>query len=121
VDQPGGHAETVGHIGDAGGTGILQTIANLRTRGIAASGAGKNLAAARKPTILEAGGTKVAFLAYDTIAKTYAAGPNRAGSAQMSAKVVRQARPEDERWTVKAAEHYVELGAWYRDNIDAQR
>ena len=78
------------HIGDAGGTGILQTIANLRTRGIAASGAGKNLAAARKPTILEASGTKVAFLAYDTIAKTYAAGPNRAGSAQMSAKVVRQ-------------------------------
>ncbi|MDQ6858114.1 MAG: gamma carbonic anhydrase family protein [Chloroflexota bacterium] len=33
------------------------------------------------------------------------------------AKVVREARPEDERWTVKAAEHYVELGAWYRDNI----
>ena len=33
------------------------------------------------------------------------------------AKVVRQTGPEDERWTVKAAEHYVELGAWYRDNI----
>ena len=33
------------------------------------------------------------------------------------AKVVRDAGPEDERWTVKAAEHYVELGAWYRDNI----
>jgi hypothetical protein len=78
------------HIRDAGGNGILQTIANLRQRGIAASGAGKNLAAARKPSILEAGGTKVAFLAYDTIAKSYAAGPSRAGSAQLSAKVVRQ-------------------------------
>ena len=33
------------------------------------------------------------------------------------AKVVREARPEDERWTVRAAEHYVELGAWYRDNL----
>jgi hypothetical protein len=77
------------HIGDAGGTGILQTIANLRERGIAASGAGKNLAAARKPAILEAGRTKVAFLAYDTIAKGYAAGRDHAGSAQMSAKVVR--------------------------------
>ena len=35
------------------------------------------------------------------------------------ARVVRQARPEDERWTVKAAEHYVELGAWYRDNLES--
>ena len=32
-------------------------------------------------------------------------------------KVVREAKPEDERWTVKAAEHYVELGAWYRDHL----
>jgi len=37
------------------------------------------------------------------------------------AKVVREARPEDERWTVKAAGHYVELAAWYRDNLDEAR
>jgi carbonic anhydrase/acetyltransferase-like protein (isoleucine patch superfamily) len=37
------------------------------------------------------------------------------------AKVVRAARPDDERWTVKAAAHYVELGAWYRDNIERPR
>jgi carbonic anhydrase/acetyltransferase-like protein (isoleucine patch superfamily) len=37
------------------------------------------------------------------------------------AKVVREARPEDERWTVKAAEHYVELAGWYRDNLDEAR
>src|SRR5947209_14536404 len=36
-------------------------------------------------------------------------------------KVVREAKPEDERWTVRAAEHYVELGAWYRDNVAEQR
>ncbi len=72
------------HIRDAGGNGILETIANLRSRGIASSGAGKNLQAARTPAILTAGGVKVAFLAYDTIAKSYAAGANRAGSAQMS-------------------------------------
>ena len=35
-------------------------------------------------------------------------------------QVVRQAKPEDERWTVRAAEHYVELGGWYRDNIREQ-
>lgn len=33
------------------------------------------------------------------------------------AKVVRQARPEDARWTVEAAAHYVELGAWYREHL----
>ena len=32
-------------------------------------------------------------------------------------KVVREAKPEDERWTVQAAAHYVELGAWYRDHL----
>jgi Bacterial capsule synthesis protein PGA_cap len=77
------------HIRDAGGLGILQTIANLRAHGIAASGAGKNLAAARTPTILSAAGIKVAFLAYDTIAKSYAASATRAGSAQLTAKVVK--------------------------------
>jgi poly-gamma-glutamate synthesis protein (capsule biosynthesis protein) len=77
------------HIRDAGGVGILQTLANLKHYGIAASGAGKDLRAARKPAILEAGGVKVAFLAYDTIAKSYGAGPDRAGSAQMSASALR--------------------------------
>ncbi len=77
------------HIRDAGGNGILQTIANLKKYGIASSGAGKNLAAARTPAILEAGGVKVAFLAYDTIAKGYGASATRAGSAQMSAAALK--------------------------------
>jgi poly-gamma-glutamate synthesis protein (capsule biosynthesis protein) len=77
------------HIRDAGGVGILQTIANLRKSGIVSSGAGKDLKAARKPAVLEAGGVKVAFLAYDTIAKSYGAAANRAGSAQMSAGALR--------------------------------
>ena len=53
---------------------MLQTIRNLRRYGIASSGAGKNIAAARKPAILKAGGVKVALLAYDTIAAYYTAG-----------------------------------------------
>ncbi|MDQ2965588.1 MAG: CapA family protein, partial [Chloroflexota bacterium] len=77
------------HIRDAGANGIIQTIANLEKRGIAWSGAGKNLAQARRPAILEAGGIKVAFLGYDTIAKYYAASATRAGSAQMTAAVVK--------------------------------
>ena len=56
------------HIRDAGGAGLLQTIANIKKHGIAYSGAGKNLAAARTPAMLEAGGVKVAILGYDAIA-----------------------------------------------------
>jgi hypothetical protein len=72
------------HIRDAGGTGILQTIANLKRYGIRSSGAGKNLKAARTPAIIDVKGVKVAFLAYDTIRKDAGAGANRAGSALMS-------------------------------------
>jgi poly-gamma-glutamate capsule biosynthesis protein CapA/YwtB (metallophosphatase superfamily) len=77
------------HIRDAGGNGIIQTIANLKDFGIKSGGAGKNASAARKPVILEAGGTKVAILAYDTIAKYYAAGTDKAGSAILTAKAVK--------------------------------
>ena len=72
------------HIRDAGGAGLLQTIKNVKKRGIAVSGAGKNLAAARKPAILEAGGTKVAILGYDAIAGGYHATATRIGSAGLS-------------------------------------
>ncbi len=77
------------HIRDAGATGVLQTMANLDERGIAHSGAGRNLTEARRPALLDAGGVKVAFLGYDTIAPTYAAGTDRVGSARMSESVVR--------------------------------
>ena len=74
------------HIRDAGATGILQTIAALDRFGIAHSGAGENLAAARKPAMLaEPGGVQVAILGYDTIARSYWATASRAGSAQLTA------------------------------------
>lgn len=44
--------------------------------------------------------------------------PPRSLVVGVPAKVVRETKAEDERWTVRAAEHYVELGAWYRDNLD---
>ena len=77
------------HIGDAGGAGILQTIKNLKTYGIASSGAGKDLTAARKPAMLKTHGVTVAMLAYDTIAGYYAAGKTKAGSAKLTAKTVK--------------------------------
>jgi poly-gamma-glutamate synthesis protein (capsule biosynthesis protein) len=78
------------HIGDAGRTGILETIDNLAKFGIASGGAGRNSRAARRPTILEAGGIKIGILGYDTIAPVYRAGPEKPGSASLSAEIVAQ-------------------------------
>jgi len=77
------------HIGDSGASGIADTIANLDRWGVAHGGAGANLAAARAPSILQAGGIKVAILGYDTIKPAYGAGITAAGSNQMSAARVR--------------------------------
>ncbi|CAN5547174.1 hypothetical protein BH20CHL7_BH20CHL7_19080 [soil metagenome] len=73
------------HIGDAGRNGILQTIRNIEKRGLAHSGAGENAAAARRPAMLDANGTTVAILAYDHIARYYAADKDTPGSARLSA------------------------------------
>jgi poly-gamma-glutamate capsule biosynthesis protein CapA/YwtB (metallophosphatase superfamily) len=76
------------HIRDQGGPGLLQTLQNLRERGLKVSGSGKDLAAARKPAIFETHGVKVAILAYDAIAASYHATASKIGSAPMTAKVV---------------------------------
>ena len=57
--------------------------------GSATRGAGKNIAAAHKPAMLNVGGVTVAILGYDTIAKYYAAGPSKPGSAQLTAAGVK--------------------------------
>ena len=77
------------HIRDAGAQGIVDTIKNLKRYGIRPTGAGANLAAARQPAVMTVKGVKVAILGYDTIAKGYAAGPSRAGSAQLTRAAVR--------------------------------
>jgi poly-gamma-glutamate synthesis protein (capsule biosynthesis protein) len=78
------------HIRDAGATGIRQTIEHLDAAGIAHSGAGADLAAARRPALLEAGGVTVALLGYDTIAASYWAEADRTGSAPMTEAIVRE-------------------------------
>ncbi len=78
------------HIRDAGGQGLLQTIKNVTKRGIKVSGAGKDLAAARRPAMLEAGGVKVAVLGYDAIAGGYHATATKIGSAPLQANLVKQ-------------------------------
>ena len=77
------------HIRDAGGQGVLETIENLEARGLRHGGAGENAAAAHEATILDAGGVRVGILGYDAIAEAYAAGPDRIGSARLSAAACR--------------------------------
>jgi hypothetical protein len=78
------------HIRDAGGPGLLQTVKNVTKRGIKVSGAGKNLAAARTPAMLQAGGITVAILGYDAIAGSYHATATKIGSAPLRADYVKQ-------------------------------
>ena len=74
------------HIRDQGATGLLQTLKNLRKRGLLTAGAGKDLAAARKPAVIDTHGVKVAILAYDAIAASYHATDTKVGSAPHEAQ-----------------------------------
>ena len=78
------------HIRDEGSRGVLETLRNLDRWGIAHGGAGADLEAAREPSYLDAGGVRVAILAYDTIRPAYAATDDRPGSNQMTAARVRE-------------------------------
>jgi poly-gamma-glutamate synthesis protein (capsule biosynthesis protein) len=55
------------HIHDRGPEGIADTIATLKENGVAATGAGANLAEARKPAIVVVKGRRVALLSYNCV------------------------------------------------------
>jgi poly-gamma-glutamate capsule biosynthesis protein CapA/YwtB (metallophosphatase superfamily) len=70
------------HLGNGGTQGVTDTIRHLDALGIAHAGAGANAAAARKPAWLQAGGLKVAVLAYVDVEPTsYWATSSRPGSS----------------------------------------
>jgi poly-gamma-glutamate synthesis protein (capsule biosynthesis protein) len=72
------------HVGDFGPKGVLQSMQYLTQYGLLHGGAGANTQAAHKPSIVTAGGVKVALLSYDTIAPSYNATSTKAGSARMT-------------------------------------
>ena len=43
--------------------------------------------------------------------------PARSLVLGVPARVIREVRDDDARWTVGAAKHYAELSAWYRENL----
>ena len=70
------------HIADCGAAGIADTIGALDAAGIAHTGAGENLAAARAPCVLERGSRRLALLSYNCVGPEDAwATDTRAGCA----------------------------------------
>ncbi|HZT89220.1 MAG TPA: CapA family protein [Stellaceae bacterium] len=74
------------HAMDWGADALLDTIDLLRAKGIQTIGAGRDLAEARRPAIVECKGHRVAMLAYCSVLhEGYAAGPDTPGVAPMRA------------------------------------
>lgn len=70
------------HILDFGEEGLRQTLAALDAQAIIYSGAGLNLASARKAGVIELNGVRVAFLSYSlTYPEEFFAGAEKAGTA----------------------------------------
>jgi poly-gamma-glutamate capsule biosynthesis protein CapA/YwtB (metallophosphatase superfamily) len=72
------------HVGDYGDRALRQTLARFDSAGIETVGAGRNLAAARRPVIIERDGVRVGFLAVDSIGETPAATSTGAGTNRLN-------------------------------------
>lgn len=71
------------HTLDYGRTAFLDTLAHARAKGLVPVGGGAGLDAARKPAIVEAGGLRLAFLAYSDVNPLgFPAGPETPGTAR---------------------------------------
>ena len=72
------------HAMDWGADALLDTAELLRSQGIKTVGAGRNLAEAREPAIVERDGVRVAFLAYCSVLREgYAAKQDKPGVAPL--------------------------------------
>src|SRR5215218_10090433 len=69
------------HVLDFGPDALEDTLAHLRSAGVAAVGAGMDVAAARTPVVLRAGGLRVRVVAAADHPSDYAAAPDRPGIA----------------------------------------
>jgi hypothetical protein len=109
------------HIGNAGRQGMRETMAALDKLGIAYGGLGSNATTARAPALFTVDGVKVAFMGYDAIAPSYAAGPGLVGTAELS-----KGSPADDIRAAKAAGAQVVIvyphwGIEYRTNPTASQ
>jgi poly-gamma-glutamate synthesis protein (capsule biosynthesis protein) len=72
------------HVGDFGDRALRQTLSRFASAGIKTVGAGRNLAAARRPVIVERDGVRIGFLAIDSIGETPAATRTKPGTNRLN-------------------------------------
>ena len=85
------------HTMDWGKDALLDCLDRMHTDGIRTIGAGRDLDEARTPAVFDKDGTKIAFLAYCSVAPSgYYAVPGRAGVAPMRAITHYQPLEEDQ-------------------------
>ncbi|HET6652176.1 MAG TPA: CapA family protein [Nocardioides sp.] len=72
------------HAGDFGPLALRQTVTRLEAAGLTPFGAGRNLAAARRPAIVEVRGTRFGFVGFNAIGETPEAGPRTTGAVSVS-------------------------------------
>lgn len=106
------------HSGDFGPEGLLEQLRILADAGIPSFGAGRTLALARQPLVLERGGFKVALLGSNGFrALTTAATADRAGSAPLEEEQVL----EDIRAAKSRADAVVPFVHWGPENTPQPR
>jgi poly-gamma-glutamate capsule biosynthesis protein CapA/YwtB (metallophosphatase superfamily) len=109
------------HIRNDGGSGVLQTLRNLDRVGLKHFGAGRNLAAARRPAWFTVAGVRLAILGYNGIGQAPNASSARAGAAPLTLTVMRA----DIRAARTAGADVVAVmphwGAEYTDRITTQQ
>ncbi len=99
------------HALDFGADALADTLVNLQQAGIAAAGAGANLAEARRPAIVEAGGKRIALLAYSSILPAgYAADAKRPGCAPLRAHTSYEQIEHDQPGTPPRIHTFAERG-----------
>jgi poly-gamma-glutamate synthesis protein (capsule biosynthesis protein) len=81
------------HAYDSGPDAMVDTKDLLNSRGIQVTGAGRNLADARKPAIVERNGIKVGYLGYCSVAHAGSeAGPHKPGISTLRVKTCYETR-----------------------------
>ncbi|GAA4706086.1 CapA family protein [Nocardioides conyzicola] len=72
------------HTGDFGAASLVRTVELLRAGGLGTFGAGRDLAQAREPEVLERHGVRFGFLGFNAIGETPEAAPGRPGALSVS-------------------------------------
>jgi len=97
------------HLGDFGGTAIVETLQKLQGADLRTVGAGVDRAQAAEPAVITVGDVRVGFVATDSIGETPAAGRSSPGTNRINAPP--RTGPLDRRALARVAESVRELDA----------